>query len=289
MTVYQARARNFSAATENRIHSDDIAAQFGFEGALVPGAAIFGHMTRPLLDALGTDWLTNWQADVRFHKPAYDGDTLTIEYTVRGCEHTVRCHARGLLLAELTSTPGESDGSKPAVISAGAPIPGRPEIQWDNVAVGKPFPAWRCSSDAVANAEAAAQVDDDLDCYRSGVLHPHAILSTANRAFTRRYLLPAWIHVGSTVKFHKLLRIEDEIEVRTVPTRKWRSKGHEFVSLDIAYLVKGVVATEIRHVSIFRVRLAPQEPVTQRGSTSDQRGVRPRDTHRRGDPCGRPY
>ena len=256
MDVYQATARNFSGETENRIHSDEVAAQFGFAGALIPGAAVFGHMTRPLVHALGTDWLTNWTADVRFLKPAYHGDALTIRHEVAGNEHAVRCHARGVLLAELTSTLAETAETKPTAIGAGAAIDERPEIHWDNVAVGEPFPAWTWSPDSIANAESAAQVEDDLDCYRQGVIHPNAILGTANRAFTRRYLLPAWIHVGSTVRFHRLLRVGDEIEVRTVPKRKWRRKGHEFVSLAIAYLIEGVVATEIQHVSIFRVRSA---------------------------------
>ena len=253
MRIYQATARNFAHDTENRIHSDEVAAQFGFAGALVAGAAVFGHMTRPLVDALGTDWLANWTADVRFLKPAYHGDALTIHHEVARAEHTVRCHARGVLLAELTSTPGNAE-SESTVVGAGATIDERPKIHRDNVVVGEPFPAWTWSPDAVANAESAAQVEDDLDCYRSGVIHPNAILATANGAFTRRYRLPAWIHVGSTVRFHRLLRVGDVIEVRTVPTRKWRRKGHEFVSLDIAYLVDGAVATEIRHVSIFRVR-----------------------------------
>ncbi|MDE0423058.1 MAG: MaoC/PaaZ C-terminal domain-containing protein [Gammaproteobacteria bacterium] len=254
MRVYQATARNFAEATENRIHSDEVAAQFGFAGALVAGAAVFGHMTRPLVEALGTDWLANWTADVRFLKPAYHGDSLTIHHEAACGEHTVRCHARGVLLAELTSTRDETAESEPATIGAGAAIDERPEILWDNVVVNEPFPAWTWSPDAIANAESAAQVEDDLDCYRSGVIHPNAILGTANHAFTRRYILPAWIHVGSTVRFHRLLRVDDAIEVRTVPTRKWQRKGHEFVSLDIAYLVDGAVAAEIRHVSIFRVR-----------------------------------
>ena len=253
MGVHQATARNFSAETENRIHSDEIAAQFGFEGALVPGAAIFGHMTRPLLDALGPDWLTSWQADVRFLKPAYHGDALTIHHEEQGSEHSVRCQARGVLLAELTTAPSASD-EPPSAVDPGLPMDQRPEIHWDNVEVGKPFPAWTWMPDAIANAEAAAQVEDDLSCYRDGVIHPHAILSTANRAFTRRYHLPAWIHVGSTLRFSRLLRLGDAIGVRTVPQRKWLNKGHEFVDLSIAYVVDGMVATEIRHVAIFRIR-----------------------------------
>ena len=253
MDIYLATARNFSAETENRIHSDEVAARFGFEGALVPGAAIFGHMTRPLLDAVGTHWLSDWKADVRFLKPAYHGDELTIHHEAQGGKHIVRCHARGLLLAEMTTVRRESEGP-PSAVDPGQPMDERPEIHWDNVEVGKPFPAWTWMPDTIANAEAAAQVEDDLFCYRDGVIHPHAILSTANRAFTRRYRLPAWIHVGSTLRFRRLLRVGDEIDVRTVPRRKWRHKGHEFVELGIAYVVDGAVATEIGHVAIFRIR-----------------------------------
>ena len=252
MDVYKTTARNFSANAENRIHSDEVAAQFGFEGALVPGAAVFGHMSHPLLETLGPDWLSGWQARVRFLKPAYDGDSLTVTGDMIGETHVVQCHARGILLAELHTRPLSTD-DETAAVEPGAPVGGRPEIEWDNVIVGEPFPAWIWSPDAVENAEFAAQVDDGLACYRAGVLHPHAILGTANRAFMRRYVLTAWIHVGSVVRFRRLLRVGDEIEVRTVPTRKWRRKGHEFVDLGIAYVVDGEVATEIVHTSIFSV------------------------------------
>lgn len=252
MNEYLTTARNFSVNTENRIHSDEVAARFGFKGALVPGAAVFGHMTHPLVDSLGPDWLAGWHVSVRFLKPAYDGDLLTVTHDVADDTHTVRCHARGILLAELRTRPLDPD-AKPVLVEPGAQVDLRPEIAWDNVTVGEPFPAWTWSPDPVANAEFAAQVEDRLACYRTGVLHPHAILGTANRAFTRRYVLPAWIHVGSVVRFRRLLRVGDEIEVRTVPTRKWRRKGHEFVDLGIACVVNGEVATEIEHTSIFSI------------------------------------
>ena len=65
--------------------------------------------------------------------------------------------------------------------------------------------------------------------------------------------LPAWLHVGSEIRFHRLLRVGDTVEVRTVPTAKWERKGHEFVDLRIVYLVAGEVATEIVHTSIFKI------------------------------------
>ena len=40
MTAYQVVARNFSTSSENRMHSDEMANRYGFQGALVPGVAI---------------------------------------------------------------------------------------------------------------------------------------------------------------------------------------------------------------------------------------------------------
>lgn len=250
-------ARNFSADAENRIHSDDVAARFGFEGALVAGAAVFGHMAYPLVQALGTAWMDSYRADVRLIKPAYHGDLLSIRHTP-GETHTVRCYARGgVLLAELRTAPDASTAAL-GQMPAGDPKPARREpINWGNVFVGEPFPVWTWRPDAIHNAELAAQVEDDLPCFAEGVVHPNAILGAANQAFMHRYQLPAWMHVGSSIRFRRLLRVGDEIEVRAVPTRKWRRKGHEFVDLYIVFRVAGELATEIIHTSIFKIAERP--------------------------------
>ena len=253
MAIHTATARNFSTETENRIHSDDVAARFGFEGALVPGAAVFGHMTTPLVATLGSDWLAGTRAELRLVKPAYHLDALEIHHAEAENEHTVRCHARGLLLAQLRSTALAEDVDAHAFQQGGDAVADRPTIQWDNVHVNEPFPSWTWTLDAVENAEAAAQVEDDLPCYREGLVHPHAILSLANRAFTRRYHLPAWLHVGSDVRLRQPLRVGEPVDVRTVPTRKWRRKGHELIELYIACIVAGAVAVEILHTSIFSI------------------------------------
>ena len=255
MNVHRSTAHNFSTDTENRIHSDDIAAQFGFAGGLVPGAAVFGHMAYPLAEAFGADWLVGQHAEVRFLKPAYDGDALTISHLPGDDAQLVQCHARNELLAELRMR-SAAEATPPASVAAGAPIDERPEICWQNIEVDAPFPAWTWTPDALANAEAAAQVDDDSAHYHQddqGILHPHLLLSLANRAFTRRYRLPAWMHVGSTIRSLRQLRVGEEIEIRCVPTRKWQRKGHEFVDLRILYLVAGEIAIEIVHTSIFKI------------------------------------
>jgi acyl-CoA thioesterase FadM len=75
----------------------------------------------------------------------------------------------------------------------------------------------------------------------------------ANQSFSRRYVLPAWLHVGSEISFRKSLHLGDTVEIRTVPVEKWKRKGHEFVDLYLSYLVDGAVAVEIKHTSIYKI------------------------------------
>ena len=82
MPVHTAVARNFAEASENKIHSDDIAKRFGFTGALVPGVTVFGHLAWPLTQRLGESWLQSSWVTTRFIKPAYHGETITYQRRV---------------------------------------------------------------------------------------------------------------------------------------------------------------------------------------------------------------
>src|SRR5690606_16362810 len=69
MDTRQVVARNYSEASENRIHSDEIAQRYGFRGALVPGVAVYGFLTRPMVDRVGEEWLARSTSDLRLLKP----------------------------------------------------------------------------------------------------------------------------------------------------------------------------------------------------------------------------
>ena len=254
MNVYTATARNYSEESENRMHSDAAAQGYGFEGALVPGVAVFGHMATALTQALGTAWLSGHVASTRFIKPAYHQDALRIEHEQADGQHQVRCLARDALIAELRCQPDAPPLDALAEVPGGEPVAQRQKAAWELLHVGEAFPAFGWKPDADEHFAYAAQVEDALPVWLEGnVLHPHALLSTANRAFSNRFELPAWLHVGSEIVFREPVRIGDDIQVRTVPVEKWRKKGHEFVTLYVAYVAGGAVKTEIRHTAIFKV------------------------------------
>ena len=55
---FQILALNDAQSSENRIHSDEIAAKYGFAGALVSGVNVFGYLSQPLVQHYKKDWLS---------------------------------------------------------------------------------------------------------------------------------------------------------------------------------------------------------------------------------------
>jgi acyl dehydratase len=255
MSNYEVVARNFSAGHENRMHSDEIAQKYGFKGALVPGVAVFGHLTHPLVERFGEEWLSHSVCSTRFFKPAYDGDRLVISLEERDGDFLVQGYNEtGELLAELRSS--LSDAMPPAEDQGCFAEPPRDapreEISWETIAEGQPFPEWHFQLVTDENQRYAEQISDELPLYRF-IAHPHWLLSAANQALTREYLMPAWIHVGSEIRFRELVRVGDTLAVHAVPVEKWERKGHQFVRLYVAYKRLDVLTTEIFHTAIFRV------------------------------------
>src|SRR5438552_17601028 len=75
---YHVKARNTSSSSENKIHDEQIARQYGFRGALVPGVTVYAYLTHPLVEAFGAAWLERGPASVRFAKPVHDGEEVRL-------------------------------------------------------------------------------------------------------------------------------------------------------------------------------------------------------------------
>ncbi|WP_162950229.1 MaoC family dehydratase [Rhizobium jaguaris] len=61
------------------IHDDDVARARGYKAALVPGAFVYGHISRVAIEAWGQAWAERGGMSARFRRPVYNGDVLTIK------------------------------------------------------------------------------------------------------------------------------------------------------------------------------------------------------------------
>ncbi len=261
---YQVRTHNASEHSENRMHSDDVARQFGFKGALVPGVTIFAHMTRPLVERFGEAWLARGVADIALLKPAYENDLLTIrtQAAASGTGYELTCaNEAGIELARMTAAlpqaPGVADPRSD--IPPAQPTGERPIVTWDLMEIGQPFPALQWAPTVEDNRIWCEDNRDDLALYRSGTsapIHPGFVLRQANFVLRNRFTLPAWIHTGSRITFHDLLRLGQAYEVSAIPEEKWERKGHQMVRLYVAVRSAGRTFAEIMHTAIFNPRSA---------------------------------
>ena len=264
LPLYEVRTHNPSAHSENRMHSDDVALAYGFKGALVPGVTVFSHMTQPLVAKHGVDWLTRGCAEVAFAKPAYEGELLSVHsrHAATANSYVLTCvNEQGVELAgmsaQLLDAPPAADAR--AAIEPAAATGERPEVTWELMAVGEPFPSFKWEPARDGNLEWCADARDELPIYREGaapLLHPGFVLRQANLVLRNRFTLPAWIHTGSRIAFHAAMRAGETFDVRAIPEEKWRRKGHEFVRLYVAILRDRRVVAEILHTAIFQPRKA---------------------------------
>ncbi len=261
----QILALNDAASSENKIHSDEIAARYGFKGALVSGVNLFGYLTQSLVRTYGASWLESGIMDVAFLKPAYEDELLSIRTETLGMESSQRNHLTSLynetgrLLAKLESWLPDQ---LPAIQSclpvnsdiATAPEQ-RPEAHWDAIELMQPASAFIWQPDSAENAEHVAIQRDQSALYQGdeAYLHPYLILKMCNQALMRLYAMPAWIHTGSKLILRKALRVGQSIEIRSLPVDKWEQRGHQFIKLYVAMLTADEVALEVEHTAIFRI------------------------------------
>ena len=257
LATYQVRTFNVSSHSENRMHSDEVAKQFGYKGALVPGVTVFSHMTQPLVARFGKTWLARGTADVRFAKPAYDSELLTVSSTGT-TEFDLTCNnEQGVELARMHATLPDTAGVADARgdIAPAPPISERPEVTWDLMEINKPFPALIWQPARADNEQWCRDNREALPIFNEGdypLLHPGFILRQGNYVLRNRFLLPAWIHTASRIRFLKAARVGPAYEIRAIPEEKWNRKGHEFARLFVAIRCEGRTVAEILHEMIFR-------------------------------------
>ncbi len=258
------RARNTSADSANKIHDDTVARRFGFRGGLVPGVTVYAYMTRPIVAALGRAWIERGRASVRFVKPIYEGDDVTLRTAelpgdLRAIEVTAlnpageSCAVATAALPAVDDDPGvdlvaypwrdlpdERPEATRAVLEALGAL-GSPELWYD---------------EAVA-AEYRDKFDDPGPLYRppGALVHPGLFLDQGNRALDRNVRLGPWIHTASEIRHLGPAHVGERITTRGRVQRLFEKKGNELVELDLL-LVAGDArpVARLRHTAIYRLR-----------------------------------
>jgi hypothetical protein len=200
---------------ENKIHEDGPARAFGFRGALVPGVTVYSWMTHPVVAALGGAWLDHGTFSVRFAKPVYFGETVTVRASVAA-------HSK----EDVTIQSRVVNDQDEVCATATMGLPLGPLLPLPDVA-----------------AYPAAALPAEPPLASRAYLEQRAVLGTPQ------------IHVESHGQHLSVARVRERLETRARIKHLFQGKGHEFVELDLLLLAEGARAVaSIRHVVIYQLR-----------------------------------
>jgi hypothetical protein len=230
---YRVRAVNTAPDSENKIHDDEIAAQYGFRGGLVPGVTVYGYMTVPLVD-YAPEWLEHGSMKVRFLEPFYEGGAVVVQAEIAD-DGSVRIAAEreggGVCATAVAST---------ARTTAPQPLP-YPEHPLPRE---RPVPARYNLLPGTVLGTVTEKID---------TTEPHRLLLFSNHILMRNFKLGPWIHAASEVTNWSAARLGDEIAARGRIHDRFDKKGHEFVVVDVMLIANGArLVQTVRHTAIYR-------------------------------------
>ena len=233
LPVYRLRAVNTAPDSENKMHDDGVAAQYGFRGGLVPGITVYGYMMKPVVEH-APEWLEHGSMKVRFLEPFYDGDPVVVRAETAD-DGSIR------IVAEREDGPVCATGTAsltPNIVLEPPPFPAKSPPD------ERPVP----SHDSVVPGTLLGTVVEQIDSAA-----PERLLRFSNEILMRNFQLGPWIHLASEVINWSAARAGDKISARGRIHDRFDRKGHEFVVADVM-LVAGdsrLVQT-VRHTAIYR-------------------------------------
>ena len=263
---HQGVAYNQATASENRIHSDEVAARYGFRGGLVPGITVHAYLVEPALRAWGLEWLSTGEASILLKAPLYDGAAFRVEVDVEregAYEGRVLDEEGGLCASgrvALAGTdrpaPPERRGDRPAPQRDERPEATRSALEaLRERGLGAIRFSWKGEGEYDRTTRSFDGMHDLVRPDREGYANPGLVLGLANSILSSNVVLGPWIHVESRMGNHAAVPLGSSLITEARITDLFARGGHEFVDLDVAaYLESGEPVMTAFHRAIYRLR-----------------------------------
>ena len=256
--AYQVNAFNTAAASDNKIHDDKVARQFGFRGGLVPGVEVYAYMAHMPVARWGRVWLESGQMECRFLKPVYDGAVARVTAREDGDELVLSVESAGEHCAKGCALVPSDQRPAPGVdaLPAGTPPATRPQASETSLAPGRAPGITPLTIDRSMLSTYLDDIRETEPIYLTeGLVHPGQVLRLANMALVQNVVLGPWIHVGSKVRNYTAVRLGEQLTLCSEIKSNVVSKGHAIVEFDAIVIADGERSVaEITHTAIWRPR-----------------------------------
>ncbi len=242
----------------NPIHSTSSAKAYGYEGALVGGATVYGWGVRTIVEGLGEAWLDEGWAELQFRRPIYPGNELDIsvaddgafsiakgdQVCIRGAVGLGKASWLGGLAMPTDLTPEPRSDELPVLTMTSAPVGHDLKAR----AVATPV-------DEIV-AFAREKEGESLECFLAERprLHPGWIASQLTHLLHHSYDYGPAIHAAGHIQHLAAAYAGQTLTVAAHCVETYERKGHHYIVNDGAILGEaGEILVRLRHTAIFQV------------------------------------
>jgi acyl dehydratase len=260
MTIppYQVSAYNTAKASENKIHDDATAQRFGFKGGFVGGVNVYAYMTHQPVHRWGRAWLERGTGEAKFAHPVYENDIAEVTAAEDADGMALAVHSQGILCAtgRAALPPNLPPEPAPQDYKSVAPRANRSAADEQSLKVNDWIGMIPLQITEAYHAQDLQDIRETDPIYaREKIVHTGTVIRCCNWALTHNVILPAWIHMGSTVRNLGLAHVGDTLNVRARITKNYEHKGHKWVELDCMVVANETTPViHATHIAIYRPR-----------------------------------
>lgn len=232
---HQVVAQNLPEHARNPIHTDEGARAAGFDRALVAGVTTYAYLANVPSRDWGIDWVHHGAAEVRFRRPVFDRERLTVQPVNDGQSLAV-------------TTPHDDE---PRVVCS-MTLTGAPAVELRD---GEELPTLERVLEGEYGGDYAERAGDPLPLFATGeIVHPAVWPALANDMVHRHVARGSWVHTRSIVRHHAPVATGALVSVvARVVDRRDGSLGERAV-LDVHITAGGTVVASLEHEAYVALR-----------------------------------
>lgn len=261
LPCYEVIAKNYGVDHANKIHNDEGAARYGFAGALVPGVGLYAYLARPVVEALGREWLERGAMSAKFIKPVYDGEKVQARARVANnvpAELKLELFNQSEQLCAIGSAglPNPSSAPDPSGYPFRAPVQLRP-ASIASFSIGDTLGSFEFDLDMKGEMQQfLGNVVETAPIYAS-ICHPAFWIAQANEILMRNIALGPWIHTASEMRHYAIARDGERLSLRGRVIDLYERHGHELIAVDLGLFGEhDRPIAHIKHTAIIKLREA---------------------------------
>ena len=260
-----------SAEISNPIHSTEVAARYGFSGALVGGVTVWGWATPVILEALGEGWLEHGWCEFGFRQPTYPGDVLTVVGERGAAEDgtawsVTMTNQDGVNCVWGTVGLGDASWAGEFVTPqqmTGEPLAERlPPLVLESAPVGEDWVAKTIDATAELAREFSQEKQHETREVFTGerpLMHPAWTAGWAENLLRHNFAVPSSMHTRSRVQHLAPIATGQRVTGGAHLLEAYDRRAHHFANFDV--LLRGEDdrgLARLRHWTVFRIA-TPEE------------------------------